>query len=217
MSTYRSLPIEDTGEPLVPVSAQSSKIKVYPFYYYQNIPSALKECYLREGVVERLIDAAEKLPKNLHFVVLDGWRPFDVQLALFKMIGEGFRKEGLEESSVQQKLSTFVAYPSNNPNTPSPHMTGGAVDLTIACEEGWLDMGTEFDEFSEKAHMDWYEKQANLTEQERLIVVNRKLLKQVMHEAGFTNYKKEWWHFDYGNQSWSMMKNLTAFYKGVVR
>lgn len=217
--SYRLIPIHETGEPFVSLSNLSPKIKVFPYYFQQNVPGALTDCYLREGAAQRLVNAAEQLPNGLSFVVLDGWRPYEVQLALYEITKDAFRKKygRKEENKDLHELSKFVAYPSANPDTPSPHMTGGAIDLTIANQDGWLDMGTEFDEFTERAQTDWYERIPNPNEREQKIQDNRRLLKQVMTAAGFKNYEQEWWHFDYGDQLWAMSTNQVAIYKGVKK
>jgi D-alanyl-D-alanine dipeptidase len=41
---------------------------------------------------------------------------------------------------------------------------------------------------------------------------NRRLLFWAMAAAGFTNYREEWWHFDYGNQFWGVILNQPARY-----
>ncbi|KIL40394.1 hypothetical protein SD70_14080 [Gordoniibacillus kamchatkensis] len=200
---------------MVPLSNLSPRIKVFPYYYHHNVTGAMNECYLRAGAAQRLVQAAGKLPKGLHFLVLDGWRPYEVQKALYDMTKEAFEKKGMSEDEVRREISKFVAYPSDDADAPSPHMTGGAVDLTIAGADGWLDMGTGFDEFTEKARTDWYETAKALSEAERAVRDNRRLLKQAMTEAGFRSYDEEWWHFDYGNIPWGKATNQVAIYKGV--
>jgi D-alanyl-D-alanine dipeptidase len=214
-ANYRLIPIHESGEPLISLSNISPKIKIFPFYFQQNLPNALNECYLREGAAQRLMKAAEKLPDGLNFVVLDGWRPYEVQKVLYEMTRDAFKKNGMTESEIHREISKFVSYPSDNIDTPSPHMTGGSVDLTIADQDGWLDMGTGFDEFTDKAKTDWYEEAANLSETEQKIRNNRRLLKQVMTDAGFENFEEEWWHYDYGNQRWAMLTHQLAIYKGL--
>ncbi|MEX2461517.1 MAG: M15 family metallopeptidase [Paenibacillaceae bacterium] len=212
---YRSIPIHESGEPLISLSNISPKIKIFPFYFQQNLPNTLNECYLREGAAQRLMKAAEKLPDGLNFVVLDGWRPYKVQKVLYEMTIDAFKKDGMAESEIYREIPKFVSYPSDNIDTPSPHMTGGSVDLTIADQDGWLDMGTGFDEFTDKAKTTWYEEAANLSETEHKIRNNRRLLKQVMTDVGFENFEEEWWHYDYGNQRWAMLTHQLAIYKGL--
>lgn len=97
----------------------------------------------------------------------------------------------------------------------SAHSRGSAVDLTIVplpppkqrayepgellipCDEGKnirfpdnsLDFGTGFDCFSLKS----YTADDSVGEE---AVANRKLLVELMAEAGFENYRREWWHFE---------------------
>ena len=53
--------------------------------------------------------------------------------------------------------------------------------------------------FSDKVWINHFE------EYEKDIVVrdNRRLLYNVMTEAGFTNLPSEWWHYDYGDKFWA--------------
>ncbi|SDP29460.1 D-alanyl-D-alanine dipeptidase [Paenibacillus sp. yr247] len=213
---YRSLPILECGEPLVSLSNLSSKIKVHPFYHETNIPGALIDCYLREGATAKLIEAAALLPEDCFFVVLDGFRPYEVQLELYHMIKQDIQNRGEvhSEEELAKEIAKFVAYPSPDVETPSPHMTGGAVDLTVAKEDGWLDMGTDFDYFSDKALTAWYELNPMPTDQELNIRNNRRMLYHAMTSVGFANYENEWWHYDFGNQRWAMQTGQVAFYKG---
>ena len=105
----------------------------------------------------------------------------------------------LDDAEITVLASQFVAPPSLHPERPSPHITGGAVDLTIVDKMGFcLPMGTGFDETSEKSATVWYEKKIEskeaLSEDEMEALYNRRLLYYVMHKAGFTNYPDEWWY-----------------------
>ncbi len=74
----------------------------------------------------------------------------------------------------------------------SIHNKGGAIDLTLAKEVNGklveLDMGAEFDLFSEESEYNY----SNLTREQKN---NRFLLRDVMTKAGFEPYNGEWWHF----------------------
>ena len=70
----RSIPIEECGEPLVPISCCPERVLARPQYYFQGLTHALPEIYLREGVFERLLTASQALPSGHRFVVLDGVR-----------------------------------------------------------------------------------------------------------------------------------------------
>ena len=51
-------------------------------------------------------------------------------------------------------------------------------------------MGTDFDDFSEKAHR-------NYTNLDKKTLQNRQFLEKIMQEVGFVGFESEWWHFDF--------------------
>jgi D-alanyl-D-alanine dipeptidase len=215
-SKKEDVPINDHGEKLISLSGISEKIKMKPMYFLNNIPGSLNDCFAREGAVERLLEASERLPENHHFIIFDAWRPYQVQMELYEQLKEKLQSRGLENESLHKELSQYVDRPAKDPMRPSNHLTGGAIDLTIATLDGPLDMGTGFDDFTEKSHTDAYENIADANEKEARVRDNRRLLKSMMENAGFTNYEKEWWHYDYGNQNWGKATGNTAFYGGVI-
>jgi D-alanyl-D-alanine dipeptidase len=111
----------------------------------------------------------------------------------------------------------YVSFPSNHTAHPSPHSTGGSIDLSILDEQGKpLDMGTNFDEMTSLASTRSFEqrmgKEGKLNQKDKIILENRRCLYHCMTQAGFTNYHEEWWHFDYGNQFWGKATNQPAMY-----
>jgi D-alanyl-D-alanine dipeptidase len=75
-----------------------------------------------------------------------------------------------------------------------------------------LEMGTVFDGVHPQTATRFYEELTELNEKERQILNNRRILWNVMNEAGFSNYPEEWWHFDYGNQFFSALTGRMAIY-----
>ena len=73
-------------------------------------------------------------------------------------------------------------------------------------------MGTEFDNFSNKAWTNHYEEYTQNDE----IRDNRRLLYWTMINAGFTNLPSEWWHYDYGTKFWAYFNNTNALYEGIL-
>ena len=72
-------------------------------------------------------------------------------------------------------------------------MRGVAVDLTLIDRHGApLDMGTGFDDFSDRAHHDHPAVSANVQR-------NRFILLGLMSAAGWDFYMKEWWHYQLFN------------------
>ncbi|HLT54892.1 MAG TPA: M15 family metallopeptidase [Bacillota bacterium] len=209
--------MRENEEKLVSLKGISEKIIVDPYYYKKNIPGSIDDCYLRESAAELLLQAAKFLKDNHYFIVYDAWRPYKVQLALYQQFEQELKKKGIPEHQLKKVLRNYVDVPSKDPMKPANHLTGGAIDLTIACSgEGILNMGTGFDDFSEKSATDYYEKLSNLTKEEQTIRDNRRYLKEVMEKAGFTNYPEEWWHFDYGNQNWGKATGNIAIYGGIL-
>lgn len=202
--TYQATPIIECQDALVPVSV-SKRIAVYPAYYKMNVANSIPECHVRSQVFERLLQAASLLPDDIQLVVLDGWRPFSVQQYLFDTLVNLIRhaNEGMTAEEVELEARNLVSPPSTDPSAPSPHLTGGSVDVTLADMDGrFLDMGTLFDEANPLSWSCALE-QKSCNAEELQARDNRRLLFNVMRQAGFTNLPSEWWHYDFGNQLWA--------------
>ncbi|EPC00148.1 hypothetical protein L861_14560 [Litchfieldella anticariensis FP35 = DSM 16096] len=200
------LPIEPSDEPLVPMSLAPEPVKVFPAYARLGIPGAVPECYVRESVYRRLLAVARALPDGIGLVVLDGWRPWRVQQYLFDTLYETIHTHHPEfdEATLLERTREFVSVPSRDPLAPSPHLTGGAVDVTLCDADGlMLDMGSLFDEASPASHSDYLERLNDLDERKRRARDYRRLLYHAMCAQGFTNLPSEWWHYDYGDQLWT--------------
>lgn len=222
LGDWKHIPIRESGERLIALSRFADKmlLRIEPMYYRQEIQGAIPEIYLRKSVLVKLEKALTLLPKNMELVVWDGWRPLATQQALFDMFKSQIHSAtpNLSEEELLKRTSVYVSLPSSDRKKPSPHNTGGAVDLTIAYRGGdLLELGTEFDDFTEKARTAYFEMDSSdLTENEITWRDNRRLLYAIMIEAGFTNYPEEWWHFDYGDQFWASISGAqNALYTNV--
>ena len=131
-----------------------------PQYFIQGLAGALPECYCREGVMLRLVRAAEMLPDGYKFVVFDGWRALKLQKSFYD---EQRRRlaaadPSLNEETLDRMTVEFVSLPSRSDLHPAPHSTGGALDLSVADENGLLlPMGTKFDSDTAEASTSYYE------------------------------------------------------------
>lgn len=216
---WKDVAISECHEELVLIDGLNPHLISGSQYYKQGIPGAVKACYVRKTVADMLLQAIELLPVGCSLFVFDSWRPQIVQKYLFDCHVQELKKEhaGLREDDLIRLAQDFVSIPSTDPHKPSPHFTGGAVDLTIMDEKGILiPMGTDFDSFSAKAYTAYYEKKINerahLTYEEINCCLNRRLLYNIMITAGFSNYANEWWHYDYGNQMWGFYTKHDAVY-----
>jgi len=236
MDLWKPIPVKEDFMPDDVISSESmdelvdfyeyskgcSKIyRAKPAYYEKGIPGATDKCYMRLGVANLILKAAQYLPQGLYFKIYDAWRPARVQEALFNNYMEYLsslsENKGKSREQIYQKAIMFVSFPSMDPKRPFVHSTGGAVDLTIVDESFQeLDMGTAFDDFSEKAHTAYYETAKLQDEGFEQIRRNRRLLYNVMTGVGFTNLPSEWWHYDYGDRFWSYYTKKPAIYEGIL-
>ncbi|MDF2541835.1 MAG: exopeptidase family [Herbinix sp.] len=220
----------ESNEPLVDFYQMSKgNDRIYhakPMYYQMGVHGACSKCYLRKTAAEKLFLAASLLPDGFKLKIYDAWRPALVQQTLYdqyysiqKRLPQNAHKT---EEELRNITTKFISYPSKNPLFPFVHSTGGAVDLTIVNELGEeLDMGTGFDDFSDKANTSHYEDSVLATEltmeknTSHLIRNHRRLLYHIMSEAGFTNLPSEWWHYDYGDLFWGYYKEKPSIYQGI--
>jgi D-alanyl-D-alanine dipeptidase len=209
MGAWREVPISESNQPLICLNDLSSNIIVSPQYYLSGIMSASDRIFLRQGAAEKLIQAAAFLPQGFKFIAFDGYRPLEVQQELFSQFSEKLRAENPDrsEEEILHMTETYVSMPSIDPIKPSPHITGGAIDLSIVDSEGIeVDMGTPFDSFDMSSRTDFF-KTTNPTYHR-----NRSILYEAMVRVGFTNYPEEWWHYDFGNQFWGFLNKAHALY-----
>ncbi len=132
------------------------------------------KCFLHHEAAEKL-QAAVKLAEAIGYQlkIFDAFRPTEAQWKLWEHTPD----------------PDFLA----DPNRGSPHSRGVAVDLTRCNMDGVeLDMGTEFDEFSELSH---HGNQEVSPEAQR----NRHVLMGIMTTAGWDFFRNEWWHYQLFN------------------
>lgn len=127
--------------------------------------------YARKVVASALARAQEYARVyKLQLKIFDAYRPLSVQRLMWSIVPD----------------ERYVADPAKG----SRHNRGCAVDLTLCDMEGnELDMGTGYDEFTEKAA-------AAYNDLPDEVLRNRGLLDDIMTKAGFSVLPSEWWHFD---------------------
>lgn len=209
-------PIIENKEPLIEMSPIGNRLFIRSNYFEQGIPNSLKSIYLRQCAVERLLEALSYLPEKYSFILYDGFRPLQVQSYLFEQIQQNLQLTypnwSFEE--VQQETLKYVAFPSIEEGYPAPHLTGGAIDLTLGDEAGNpRDLGTDFDEMNAKSATVYFENHPFENEE---AYKNRRLLFHSMTQAGFQNYEEEWWHYDFGNVTWAKKANAQAAIYGPI-
>lgn len=263
---WKDMPIKENSEPLVPLGPFSDYSDIFTDSIYagerfdspyvdSNFSGRLITMFVREKVAEGLRKAQKFLPLTMRLVVFDTYRTLEVQHALYVNYKEklSVKKPDLTNDELSQETQKMVSLPSFDPKKPSPHNTGGAVDLAIVGldigaagalsiigktidrlkkdPKNWqeeyalemrrvallaryshmLEFGTPFDDGREKEVAAYYyeklERERPLRMDEKIAQRNRRLLHNVMRQAGFEAYPYEWWHF---NSKKSQMGAKTA-------
>ncbi|WP_160717959.1 M15 family metallopeptidase [Chitinophaga solisilvae] len=127
--------------------------------------------YLRKPAAVKLKAIQAALAKKGYgLLIYDAYRPYHVTEAMFKIIPN----------------DKYAA----DPRKGSGHNRGVAVDLSmVSLKTGKpVAMPTDFDDFTIKAHENYYPSDPTIT-------ANRKLLRDTMKQYGFKGSSTEWWHF----------------------
>jgi D-alanyl-D-alanine dipeptidase len=188
--------------------------------YWQRIEGSIPELWLRSSVARKLEEVNAKLAgAGLELFVFDAWRPRTVQ-AYFHDIWmpqqlKTHRPE-LSGDALTAEIERYWAAPTKDENSPAPHATGAAVDLSLRWSGGeLLWMGSLFDDVTEIAHRDYFERIApTMCFSDAEARANRRLLHWAMDEQGFSGHAEEWWHFSWGDQMWAAVTGKKAAYYG---
>lgn len=229
---YRQHPIARSnslfGEPMV--DARAVGLAGENFYhstrnppYWRRIDGSVPDLKLRTSVADKLkrVDARLK-PVGLELFLFDAWRPKSVQ-AYFHDVWMPAelkrRKPALSGAALREEVERYWAAPSTDADSPAPHATGAAVDLTIRWTDGEpLWMGSIFDDATELAHRDRFENlSANVMSfSDEEARANRRLLHWLMLDEGFVGHTDEWWHYSWGDQMWAKMTGAPAAHYGLA-
>lgn len=143
--------------------------------------------WLHRDAAQRLEDSASRLRAarpDLSLLVLDALRPQRAQERMWK---------ALEGTPLTQYLA--------DPVRGSIHSFGMAVDVTLVDAEGReLDMGTSFDDLTERSHPVLEPRLLARGELVQAHVDNRSILRDAMLGVGWFGITREWWHFDGGDR-----------------
>ncbi len=144
--------------------------------------------WLRREAADALARSAAHLASRHpghSLLVLDALRPQRVQERMWKALeGTG--------------LTDYLA----NPAAGSIHSFGMAVDVTLVDAQGReLDMGTPFDDLSERSHPALEAALLARGEITASQIAHREMLRAAMAHADWRGISREWWHFDLGDRA----------------
>ncbi|MDB5166420.1 MAG: hypothetical protein JWM37_492 [Candidatus Saccharibacteria bacterium] len=143
---WETLPIEENDEPLVALGPFSPNDDIFTssVYYGEHshspyireanqLDGTLITMFVRLDVAESLRHAQSLLPERHYLIVLDSYRSFEVQSALYEhyytqlaAMHPDWTPQMLEDGT-----KPYVSAPSLDPAKPSPHNTGGSTDVAI--------------------------------------------------------------------------------------
>lgn len=145
----------------------------------------LSTSFLRQPVAMALAEVQKELAgQGLGLKIFDAYRPYAVTEKMWEIVPD----------------DRYAANPKNG----SGHNRGISVDLTLVNLRTKLplDMGTDFDNFTDTAHIDF-------TGLSQPVLKNRILLQAAMERHGFKVLATEWWHFTFVNNKDFELLNLS--------
>lgn len=233
-SGYGDVPIDTSherfNEPLVALADYGIAGQAY--YSRPNaatgepVPGVDPNQYLRRSVAETLAElnrllqqpaVAEFFGGKVQFYVQDALRPVSLQRYLYEEVfPQLIRKQnpGISDDAMAERRQHLIAKPSEDPESPSPHATGGVFDGELRYTEDGpehkvgdlVELGHVEGDTGERVHPDYFETHAPQTPQEELAQRNRRAFFAIMTGAAFgietelQNNPTEWWHWGRGDQ-----------------
>jgi D-alanyl-D-alanine dipeptidase len=161
--------------------------------------------HLRLGAQRRLLQAQSLLPAGVRFLVVEGYRPPGLQRRYFEQYAATLRAAHPDAGPdrIRELASAYISPPE-----VAPHVSGGAVDLTLCTADGTeLPLGTEVNATPEESAGACRTGAPNIGAEAR---ANRALLGRALATAGFVNYPTEWWHWSYGDRYWALLSGAPA-------
>ncbi|WP_405767989.1 M15 family metallopeptidase [Streptomyces sp. NBC_01538] len=161
--------------------------------------------HLRADVLRRLLLAQDALPPGVRLLLVEGFRPPELQRSYFDTYAATLRAAHPDAgpARIRELASAYISPPE-----VAPHVSGGAVDLTLCTEDGAeLPLGTEVNATPEESEGGCRTAAANIDAEAR---ANRAVLGRAMAAAGFVNYPTEWWHWSYGDRYWALLTEAPA-------
>lgn len=180
-------------------------------YFKMGLAGTHPKVFARAAVLHQLQKALEMIQPEYGFVIFDAYRSIETQKAMFQLFYRQIKAEHADwsEESLLEETRKFAADPYGNGRYPIlPHNSGGAVDLALTQDGKRVDFGTEFDDLTAQASTNFFESEFDPSlgispDRWQVIRKNRRILFQAMIQAGFTNFRNEWWHYDLGNCGWA--------------
>jgi zinc D-Ala-D-Ala dipeptidase len=247
---YNELPIDrdhpNFNEPIVDIA--NYNIAGQAYYSRPNatidepVPGVTSNLYLRKSVAETLakINTALQNPAVTEFFggevelyVEDALRSVSLQKQLHdELIPNLLRKNhpDMSDDKITERIKDIIALPSTDPKKPSPHATGGVLDLILRFRQptpGYVDgaevpVGHIDGDTSTRINPDYFEQNEPQTDEDKLAQKNRRAYYAIMTGAAFgvdtglVNNPTEWWHWGSGDQLSEKIRGSQSAYYSLV-
>ncbi|WP_239138027.1 M15 family metallopeptidase [Sphaerisporangium rufum] len=202
-----AVPVRDCGEPLVDLRSFGV------FRVDARLADAVGHyALLRSSVAERLLAAQELLEPGLTFLVVEGYRPPELQERYFQESVDELRAHHPDwpQSALRREAGRYISPPE-----VAPHVSGAAVDLTLCTLSGGeLPMGTEVNATPLGPDGPCYTASREISGEARR---NRRTMGGALAAAGLVNYPTEWWHWSYGDRYWAFLTGAGRALYGPAR
>jgi D-alanyl-D-alanine dipeptidase len=231
---YHELPIDAAhplhNEPVVPIALYGLAGQAY--YSRPNsvtgsaVPGVPADLFIRQSVAETLakINKALRQPiitaffgGEVELYVEDALRTVSLQRQLHDTLIPALLRQNhpeITKAAIEERIKDIIAVPSSDPRNPSPHATGGALDIVLRYKQPTKDyvpgtrvpMGHVDGETSERINPDYFETISPRTEDAAIAQRNRRAYSAIMTGSVFgvntdlVNNPTEWWHWGRGDQ-----------------
>ncbi|SAL71830.1 peptidase M15D, vanX D-ala-D-ala dipeptidase [Caballeronia arvi] len=208
--TIKKMNCIDGDEPFVNISGLDGRIAVDSSRQLITSRSGYFS-WVRADVAQRLVAAARLLPREYQLLVVEGYRPLEVQRKYFDDYTATLREAHayVDEAALYEMVSKWVAPPD-----VGGHPAGAALDLTLQFADGrHVEMGSVVNANDAESSGACYTDSSFIT---REAAKNRTVLFTAMSAAGFVNYPSEWWHWSYGDRYRAVVNNMPFALYGPV-
>lgn len=209
------------------------------YYAKPTLPGTPDAPFVRLDVARRLVHAntllltdkkvREYLGAPARIKIDDALRSYDTQVFAYEVAWPAVIRKinpGITDEALQLELPKYIAKPKTD-ITPTPHLTGGAVDVALVNmqtgerfnrgHQGGAIKGTAYPDFHEGYHLvegesdiENIEGQAPVADVRSEIVKSRRVLYWAMTNAGLYVNPHEIWHYGIGDP-------LSAYVSGTGR
>lgn len=224
-SSYYSKPNKMTGE-LLPGVPDAPLVRL----------DVMRRIVKAEKFLRNNPDVREALGAPAHLRIDDALRPYEVQKFAFDIAWPMVIKSvnpDMSDEEVKAQVPNYCAKP-NDSLTPTPHLTGGAVDVALINlatgkpfdrgHKGGVVKGTAYPDFHEGYHLhegqsdiEVVEGQADVAPPNSEVVLSRRILYYAMTEvAGMHVNPQEIWHYGKGDPLSEFVSGSGKPYYGIA-